>query len=97
MADHLCAELPVAALRMAIAAKRPGAGLIHHSDRGIQYASEAYRRVIRSSGFQASMSRKGNCYDNATREVPLKRLKAVAGRRVQGLKTVGGATIISFR
>jgi transposase InsO family protein len=53
---------------MAIAAKRPGAGLIHHSDRGVQYASEDYRKVIRSAGFQASMSRKGNCYDNAPME-----------------------------
>ncbi len=68
MADHLRAELPLAALWMAIAAKRPGAGLIHHSDRGIQYASEAYRGAIRSAGFQASMSRKGNCYDNAPME-----------------------------
>jgi putative transposase len=68
MADHLRAELPLAALRMAIAAKRPGPGLIHHSDRGVQYASEAYRNVIRSAGFQASMSRKGNCYDNAPME-----------------------------
>jgi putative transposase len=53
---------------MAIAAKRPGAGLIHHSDRGVQYASEDYRKVIQSAGFQASMSRKGNCYDNAPME-----------------------------
>jgi putative transposase len=68
MADHLRTELPLAALRMAIAAKRPGAGLIHHSDRGVQYASEEYRKVIRSAGFQASMSRKGNCYDNAPME-----------------------------
>jgi transposase InsO family protein len=41
MADHLRAELPLAALRMAISAQRPGAGLIHHSDRGVQYASES--------------------------------------------------------
>jgi putative transposase len=68
MADHLRAELPLAALRMAISAQRPGAGLIHHSDRGVQYASEDYRKLIRSAGFQASMSRKGNCYDNAPME-----------------------------
>jgi putative transposase len=58
MADHLRSELPLAALAMAIATQRPGAGLIHHSDRGVQYASEDYRKVIRSAGFQASMSRK---------------------------------------
>jgi len=68
MADHLRAELPLAALRMAISAQRPGAGLIHHSDRGIQYASEEYRNAIRSAGFKASMSRKADCYDNAPME-----------------------------
>ena len=46
MCDHLRADLPLAALRMAISAQRPGAGLIHHSDRGVQYASEDYRKVI---------------------------------------------------
>ena len=68
MAEHLRAELPLAALQMAIAAKRPGAGLIHHSDRGVQYASADYRKLIQSAGFRASMSRKGNCYDNAPME-----------------------------
>ena len=68
MEDHLRADLPLAALQMAISGQRPGAGLIHHSDRGVQYASEDYRKLIRSAGFQASMSRKGNCYDNAPME-----------------------------
>jgi len=68
MADHLRAELPLAALRMAISAQRPGAGLIHHSDRGVQYASSEYRNALQSAGFSASMSRKGDCYDNAPME-----------------------------
>jgi putative transposase len=68
MQDHLRAELPLAALRMAISAKRPGAGLIHHSDRGVQYASAEYRKLMQSAGFRASMSRKGDCYDNAPME-----------------------------
>jgi putative transposase len=68
MADHLRTELPMAALRMAIAAKQPGPGLIHHSDRGVQYASEDYRKAVKSAGFQASMSRKADCYDNAPME-----------------------------
>ena len=68
MCDHLRADLPLAALRMAISAQRPGAGLIHHSDRGVQYASADYRKVIQSAGFQASMSRKADCYDNAPME-----------------------------
>ena len=68
MCDHLRADLPLAALRMAISAQRPDAGLIHHSDRGVQYASAEYRKVVQSAGFQASMSRKGDCYDNAPME-----------------------------
>src|SRR4030088_3361910 len=56
MCDHLRAALPLAALRMAISAQRPGAGLIHHSDRGVQYASEDSRKVIQSSGFPPHMS-----------------------------------------
>jgi len=68
MADHLRADLPLAALRMAISAQRPSAGLIHHSDRGVQYASTDYRKTIQSAGFRASMSRKGDCYDNAPME-----------------------------
>ena len=65
MADHLRADLPLAALKMAISGQRPGAGLIHHSDRGVQYASADYRKVMQSAGFRASMSRKADCYDNA--------------------------------
>ncbi len=68
MCDHLRAGLPLAALAMALAAQRPGAGLIHHSDRGVQYASAEYRQVMQSAGLRASMSRKGDCYDNAPME-----------------------------
>ena len=65
MGDHLRAELPLAALRMAIKQQRPGAGLIHHSDRGVQYASAEYRQILQAAGFRASMSRRADCYDNA--------------------------------
>jgi putative transposase len=68
MEDHLRADLPAAALRMAISAQRPAAGLIHHSDRGVQYASADYRKLMQSAGFRASMSRKADCYDNAPME-----------------------------
>ena len=68
MADHLRADLPLAALRMATSAQRPGVGLIHHSDRGVQYASAEYRKLLQSAGFKASMSRKADCYDNAPME-----------------------------
>ena len=68
MADHLRADLPLAASKMAISAQRPDPGLIHHSDRGVQYASAEYRKVMQSAGFKASMSRKGDCHDNAPME-----------------------------
>ena len=68
MCDHLRADLPLAALRMAISVQRPATGLIHHSDRGVQYASEEYRKMMQSAGFQVSMSRRGDCYDNAPME-----------------------------
>ncbi len=68
MCDHLRTDLPLAALRMAISAQRPAAGLIHHSDRGVQYASEDYRKAIKSAGFLPSMSRRADCYDNAPME-----------------------------
>jgi transposase InsO family protein len=68
MQDHLRTELPLAALKMATSAQRPSAGLIHHSDRGVQYASGDYRKLVQSAGFRASMSRKADCYDNAPME-----------------------------
>ena len=61
----LDAPLTIAALRMAITQRRPTPGLIVHSDRGAQFASAAYRQVLTEHGLLASMSRKGNCYDNA--------------------------------
>jgi transposase InsO family protein len=54
------------ALEMAIARRRPGKGqLLHHSDRGVQYACELYRTLLKEHGIECSMSRPGNCYDNA--------------------------------
>ena len=65
MGAILDAPMSVAALRMAISRRRPAAGLIVHSDRGTQFASGSYRNVLATHGLVASMSRKGNCYDNA--------------------------------
>jgi transposase InsO family protein len=53
---------------MALRQRKPARGLIHHSDRGVQYASADYRATLADHGLVASMSRKGNCYDNATME-----------------------------
>ena len=65
MHQILDARLVIAALRMALLQRRPTGALIVHSDRGMQFASAAYRRVLAEHGLTASMSRKGNCYDNA--------------------------------
>jgi putative transposase len=68
MRDHMQVELASTALTMAIHQQRPQAGLIHHSDRGVQYASHAYRDALSGAGIAASMSRKADCYDNAPME-----------------------------
>jgi putative transposase len=68
MADHLRAGLCVDALVMALQRCRSPDGLIHHSDRGVQYAAEPYRRVLERHGITQSMSRRGNCLDNAPME-----------------------------
>ena len=65
MRDHLRSELAEAALVMAMQRQRPAPGLVHHSDRGSQYAAGAYQRLLAAACMQASMSRKANCYDNA--------------------------------
>ena len=66
--DHMKESLVLAALRAAIALRQPGADLIHHSDRGGQYAGNAYRRVLARAGMRQSMSRADSCYDNAFME-----------------------------
>ena len=68
MADHLGAELARDALPMAIRRRQPPPGLIPHSDRGVQYASGPYRATLARHGLVQSMSRKGNCLDNAPME-----------------------------
>ena len=68
MSDTMPQELTMAALNMAIINRKPGPGLLHHSDRGSQYAAHAYRRVLDEHGIRCSMSRKGNCRDNAPME-----------------------------
>ena len=68
MRDTIEDELTLSALRMARMARRPEPGLIHHSDRGSQYTSEDYRAELAAHGMIASMSGKGDCYDNAVAE-----------------------------
>jgi putative transposase len=61
-------DVATAALHMALTCRRPARGLVHHSDRGIQYASAAYQRLLAAHGCRASMSRRGDCWDNAVAE-----------------------------
>ena len=68
MADHMRAELACEALRDAIRRECPGPELIHHSDQGVQYACEQYQQTLLRNGIICSMSRRGNCYDNASME-----------------------------
>ena len=69
------AELAVSALRMALQSRRPAPGLVHHSDRGVQYASHQYTELLKDHEVTISMSRKGNPYDNAACESFVKTLK----------------------
>jgi transposase InsO family protein len=69
------AQLAVAALRMALVQRQPGPGLVHHSDRGVQYASLDYTEMLKQHQATISMSRKGNPYDNAACESFMKTLK----------------------
>ena len=76
MADHLRAELARDALAMALQTRRPPAGLLHHTDRGCQYTAATYRAALATVGATASMSRSGDCLDNAMAESFFATLKA---------------------
>lgn len=68
MSDSLSSTLAQDALQMAIARRQPESGLLHHSDRGVQYASTAYQTLLAAHQMSPSMSDRGNCYDNAAME-----------------------------
>jgi len=68
MADHMQTDLVADALTMALARRRPHSGLLHHSDRGVQYASDAYQSLLHKNRIEVSMSGKGDCWDNAVME-----------------------------
>jgi putative transposase len=68
MSENIDSKLVQSAMEMAIQHRNPNAGLIHHSDRGIQYASEGFQDLLTANKFVCSMSRKGNCWDNACAE-----------------------------
>lgn len=87
VADHMKAELACAACRMALTHRDPHPGVIFHSDRGVQYASRQFRSLLWGAGLVQSMSRKGDCYDNAPMESWMGTLKRelVAGEPFTGL------------
>ena len=68
MGAQMTGQLVCDALQMAIASRKPSGALIVHSDQGVQYVSAQYRELLACNGFTASMSRRGNCWDNAVME-----------------------------
>jgi putative transposase len=85
-------NLALAALDTALARRRPAAGLVHHSDRGSTYASSDYRKALDARGLECSMSRKGDCWDNAVAESFFSTLK----RELEGIddfESRAGATL----
>jgi hypothetical protein len=68
MSEQITRQIALDALAMALSRRQPPRGLIHHSDRGSQYASDEYRRLLAANGIVGSMSRRGNCWDNAVAE-----------------------------
>ncbi|WP_246015989.1 IS3 family transposase, partial [Azospirillum griseum] len=74
--DRMKKDLAMSALRRAIALRSPPKDVVHHSDRGSQYCSADYQKILKDGGFVISMSGKGNCYDNAMVETVFKTLKA---------------------
>jgi len=76
MSERIDRQLCLDALHMAVKARRPAPGLVHHSDRGSQYASHEYRRALEDYEMVCSMSRKGDCWDNAVAESFWSTLKA---------------------
>lgn len=80
--ETISRQLALDALSMAVRTRRPSAGLIHHSDRGSQYASADYRKALKQAGILPSMSRKGDCWDNAVAESFFSTIKAELFHRI---------------
>ncbi|SDL76006.1 Transposase InsO and inactivated derivatives [Aliiruegeria lutimaris] len=76
VSNRMKRDLAIRALKMAIALRQPPRGCIHHTDRGSQYCSHDYQKILHQHGFEVSMSGKGNCYDNAAVETFFKTIKA---------------------
>ncbi|MFD0516444.1 IS3 family transposase [Streptomyces aureus] len=96
MADHHRAELPVAALRMAAGRGGLEPGCIMHTDRGSEYTSDEFRKVVRELGMRQSMGRVGSCYDNAAAESWFAVLKSEIGTSVWATRAEARADVFRF-
>ena len=92
MAPTMPAQLVCDALGMAISVRQPAPGLLVHSDRGSQYASAEHRQLLENHGLVLSMSRKGNCWDNAVMERFFRSLK---GERLDHLSFINHDAVVS--
>jgi putative transposase len=96
MGPRLNRQLALSALQMAAAA-RPAAGVLHHSDRGVQYASDDYQAALKAAGMTCSMSRRGNCWDNAVVESFFSSLKTeLIGDQVYASRAAATAAIFQW-
>jgi putative transposase len=96
MADHLEASLVEDALKMALQQRQPEAGLLHHSDQGRQYTSVAYQNRLANAHCQVSMSRTGNCYDNAAMESFFGTLKTECATQLFATRAQARTAIFEF-
>ena len=96
MADHMEASLVEAAWNMALAQRHPQTGLLHHSDQGRQYTSTTYQSALAASHCQVSMSRVGNCYDNAAMESFFATLKTECATQPFATRTQARSAIFEY-
>jgi len=96
MADHMETSLVSSALQMALFQRRPTGELLHHSDRGSQYASQDYQDLLAKRGITVSMSRTANCYDNAMKESFFATLKTECARRPFASRAAARLAIFEF-
>lgn len=89
-------DIVCAALEIAVARRACRRGLLHHSDRGAQYTSDRYQALLRTHGFRCSMSRPGNCYDNAPVESFFRTLKTEVGPQTQITRRAATAVIADY-
>ena len=96
MADHMGTSLVQEALQMAILQRHPPQGWMHHSDQGSQYTSEAYQQALAAHHCQVSMSRVGNCFDNAAMESFFATLKTECTRQRFATRAQARTTIFEY-